>query len=59
VPNVTNVVENHNKSEIGRFMFNVKIKKSENNVNVIINENVWVCCNTNILESVIIVRAGV
>ena len=51
-PNVTIMGGDHNISEIGEYMFDVKNKLPENDVKVIIEDDVWVASNSIILKGV-------
>lgn len=51
-PNVTIMGGDHNTSQVGRFMFDVKEKLLENDLPVIIEDDVWVGAGATILKGV-------
>lgn len=51
-PNVTILGGNHNTGEIGRFMFDVKEKRPEDDETVIVDDDVWVGAGATILKGV-------
>lgn len=53
-PNVTIMGGNHNSSVIGEYMFDVKIKRPEDDEPVIIEDDVWVGAGATILKGVTI-----
>jgi maltose O-acetyltransferase len=58
-PNVTIRGGNHRIDVIGEYMINVRDKLYENDVDVKINDDVWVGCNTTILTGVEVGRGSV
>lgn len=58
-PNVTIMAGDHNTSEMGKFMIDVKNKLPGNDADVIIHEDVWIGCNTTILKGVSVGRGSV
>ncbi len=58
-PNVTIRGGNHNTSVVGSYMFDVKVKRPDNDQPVIIEDDVWVGCNVTILKGVTIGRGAV
>jgi len=53
-PNVSIIGGDHNYSEIGRFMYDVKNKKDSDDKDVIIENDVWIGSNAIILKGVTI-----
>jgi acetyltransferase-like isoleucine patch superfamily enzyme len=51
-PNVTIMGGDHNSTVVGKFMFDVKAKRPENDISVIIEEDVWVGAGATILKGV-------
>lgn len=58
-PNVTIMGGDHNVSLIGKFMYDVKIKRPEDDLPVVIEDDVWVGCNSTILKGVKIGRGSI
>jgi len=58
-PNVTVVAGNHNTSQMGRFMYDVTEKRSEDDQDVVIEDDVWVGCGAIILKGIRIGRGSV
>jgi maltose O-acetyltransferase len=58
-PHVTVVGGNHNTAEIGRFMYDVKEKRPEDDKGVLIEDDVWVGANAVILHGVTIGRGSI
>jgi acetyltransferase-like isoleucine patch superfamily enzyme len=58
-PNVTVVGGNHNISEVGRFMYDVHEKRAGDDVDVVIEDDVWVGCGAIILKGVRLGRGSV
>lgn len=58
-PNVTIMGGDHNISEVGEYMFDVKNKLYENDLPVVIKDDVWVGCNATILKGVTISQGAV
>lgn len=58
-PNVTIMGGDHNVSEIGRFMFDVKEKRPENDQPVVIEDDVWVGAGATILKGVRLGRGSI
>ena len=53
-PNVTMMGGDHNSSQIGQYMYDVKEKLSENDLPIIIEDDVWIGTNATILKGVTI-----
>ena len=53
-PNVTIMGGDHNTSEVGSYMYDVKEKLPENDLPVIIEDDVWIGCGVIILKGVTI-----
>lgn len=51
-PRVTIIGGDHNTSELGKHMYDIKNKLPENDLPVIIDDDVWVGCNATILKGV-------
>lgn len=51
-PNVTIMAGDHNFKEIGKYMFDVEIKREEDDQPVVINDDVWIGANVTILKGV-------
>ncbi|MDH5216059.1 MAG: acyltransferase [Gammaproteobacteria bacterium] len=58
-PNVTIMGGDHNTSVIGEYMYDIKTKKAENDLPVIIEEDVWIGANATILKGVTIGRGSI
>jgi acetyltransferase-like isoleucine patch superfamily enzyme len=58
-PNVTIVGGDHNIALIGRFMFDVKEKLSENDLPVIIEDDVWIGAGAIVMKGITIGRGAV
>jgi acetyltransferase-like isoleucine patch superfamily enzyme len=58
-PNVTIIGGNHNTSIVGRFMYDVKEKRAEDDQDVIIDNDVWVGSGAIILKGVRIGRGSI
>jgi acetyltransferase-like isoleucine patch superfamily enzyme len=58
-PNVTVVGGNHNTSEIGRFMFDVKEKRPGDDQDVVFADDVWVGTGAIILKGVCVGRGSI
>jgi acetyltransferase-like isoleucine patch superfamily enzyme len=58
-PNVTIVTGNHNTSIIGQYIIDVREKREEDDQDVIIEDDVWVCAGATILRGVQIGRGSV
>lgn len=58
-PNVTLVAGNHNISVIGRPMYDVHEKRPEDDQDIVIEEDVWVCAGAIILKGVRVGRGSV
>lgn len=58
-PNVTIRGGDHRIDVVGEYMFNVKVKLPENDMDVHIETDVWIGCNATILKGVNIGRGAV
>ena len=58
-PNVTIMGGDHNITEIGKYMFDVKNKLKNNDLDIIIDDDVWIASNTIILKGVHIGKGSV
>ena len=58
-PEVVIVAGNHNTSESGRFMYDVKNKRPEDDLDVVIEDDVWVGTRAIILKGVRIGRGAI
>jgi len=58
-PNVTIVGGDHNTSVVGRFMTEVEEKRPEDDLDVIIEDDVWVCAGAVILKGVRVGRGSI
>jgi len=53
-PNVTIITGDHNTTEIGKYMFDIKNKLPENDLPVILEDDVWIGSGATILKGVTI-----
>lgn len=51
-PNVSLIAGSHNIHEIGKYMFDVKNKRPENDLPIIIENDVWIASNVTVLMGV-------
>lgn len=58
-PNLTIITGDHNISVVGKYICDVKEKKPENDLDVVIESDVWIGCNVTILKGVTIGRGSV
>ena len=58
-PNVTIMCGDHNVSQVGCFMKDVKIKRPEDDQPVVIESDVWVGCGVTILKGVRVGRGAI
>lgn len=58
-PNVTIVGGNHNTSIVGKFMYDVHEKRVEDDQDVIIEDDVWICSSVIILKGVRVGRGSI
>jgi acetyltransferase-like isoleucine patch superfamily enzyme len=58
-PNVTVIGGDHNTSEIGKFMYDVKNKRPEDDQPVVIEDDVWIGSGVIILKGVRICRGSI
>lgn len=58
-PNLTIITGDHNISVVGEYICDVKEKKPENDLDVVIESDVWIGCNVTILKGVTIGRGSV
>lgn len=58
-PRVMIMGGDHNTQEIGRYMFDVKVKQPCNDLPVIVEDDVWVGCGAIILKGVTIGRGAI
>jgi acetyltransferase-like isoleucine patch superfamily enzyme len=58
-PNVSIIAGRHNTSVIGRFMYDVTEKRSDDDLPVIIEDDVWICSGAIILRGVHIHRGAI
>jgi len=58
-PNVTIMGGDHNTSQIGKYMYDVKEKLAKNDQSVSIDDDVWIGCNVLILKGVTIGRGSI
>jgi len=58
-PNVTIMGGDHNTSVIGKYMYDVKIKKPTDDLPVVIEDDVWIGSNVTILKGVKIGRGSI
>lgn len=58
-PNVTIIGGNHNTSYLGKFMYDVKKKKPNDDLDIIIEDDVWIGANAIILRGVTIGRGSI
>jgi acetyltransferase-like isoleucine patch superfamily enzyme len=58
-PNVTIMGGNHNTTQIGKYMFDVKEKLPENDLPVVIEDDVWVGTGAIILKGVTIRKGSI
>jgi len=58
-PNVTIMGGDHNIYEIGKYMYDVKEKKSENDLKVVVEDDVWIGTGVIILKGVTIGKGSV
>jgi len=58
-PNVTVVGGNHNTSELGRFMYDVKDKLPDDDQDVVFSDDVWVGTGAIILKGVCVGRGSI
>ena len=58
-PNVTIMGGDHRTDVVGKYMFDVKEKLPENDLEVVINEDVWIGCNVVILKGVSIGKGSI
>lgn len=58
-PHVYIMGGNHNYHEVGKYMFDVKIKREEDDLPVVIEDDTWIGCNVTILKGVTIGRGAI
>ena len=58
-PNVTMITGNHNYRNVGRYMFDVKDKSTDDDVDIIVEDDVWIGSNAIILKGVVIGRGAI
>lgn len=58
-PHVYIMGGNHNYREIGQYMFDVKKKRDDDDLPVIIEDDTWIGCNVTILKGVTIGRGAI
>jgi len=58
-PNVSILAGRHNTSVIGRFMYDVTEKRSDDDLPVVIEDDVWICSGAIILRGVHIHRGAI
>lgn len=58
-PNVTILGGDHNVSELGKYMFDVNNKKPEDDLDIIIEDDVWISSGVTILKGVTIGRGSI
>ena len=58
-PNVTILGGNHNTSVRGKYMFDVVDKKSDDDLDIFIEEDVWIGANVTILKGVTIGKGSI
>ena len=58
-PNVTIMGGDHRTDVVGKYMFDVKEKLPENDLDVVISEDVWIGCNVVILKGVHIGKGAI
>ena len=58
-PDVLLIAGNHNSTEVGQFMFDVKNKRPEDDQDIVIEEDVWVGARAIILKGVRIGRGSI
>jgi acetyltransferase-like isoleucine patch superfamily enzyme len=58
-PNVTIITGDHRYDVIGKFMYDVKNKRDEDDQHIIIEDDVWIAANVTILKGVTIGRGCV
>lgn len=58
-PNVTIMAGDHNSSVVGKFIYDVKNKRAEDDLPVVIEDDVWVGCNSTILKGVTVGRGAI
>jgi len=58
-PNVTIMAGNHNFRDVGIFIFDNKEKRDDDDLQVMIDDDVWVGCNVTILKGVEIGRGAI
>lgn len=58
-PNVTIIGGNHNTVVVGKFMTDVHEKSVNDDLNVVIEDDVWVGCNVTILRGVTVGRGSI
>ncbi len=57
--NLTIITGDHNISVVGKYICDVKEKNPENDLDVVIESDVWIGCNVTILKGVTIGRGSV
>lgn len=58
-PHLTIITGDHNISVVGKYICDVKEKNPENDLDVVIESDVWIGCNVTILKGVTIGRGSV
>lgn len=58
-PHVYIMGGDHNYREVGRFMFDVKNKRQDDDLPVVIEDDTWIGCNVTILKGVTIGRGAI
>jgi acetyltransferase-like isoleucine patch superfamily enzyme len=58
-PRVTIMTGDHRIDKVGEYIYNIKEKLPENDMDVIINDDTWIGCNVTILKGVEIGRGAV
>lgn len=58
-PHVSMIAGDHNAAEIGRFMRDVKEKRPQDDLPIVVEEDVWIGANVTILKGVTIRRGSI
>ncbi len=58
-PHVSIMAGNHNFREVGNYMFDVKYKREDDDLPVVIEDDTWIGCNVTILKGVKIGRGAI